>query len=165
MICIEKNLPLLQGQSIPILHGGLEGELRAPADADSLVICAHGSACSRKSPQNPPLAQALREAGIATLFFDLAGERLPDVQSPTLLIVGGLDDFVLELNKQAYQNLRCEKELQVVAGATHQFEETGTFETVARLTTDWFQRHLKEESGESGESGASAFRHAHNDRS
>ncbi len=74
---------------------------------------------------------------------DLAGEALPRVQSPTLLIVGGLDYGVIELNERALAELRCEKELTIVPGATHLFEESGALETVARLAADWFRVHLR----------------------
>jgi len=73
---------------------------------------------------------------------DLAGPALPRVQAPTLLIVGGHDDVVIQLNEEAYAQLRCPKELQIVPGATHLFEEPGALEQVARLATDWFDRHL-----------------------
>ena len=73
---------------------------------------------------------------------DLAGEYLPAVETPTLLIVGGNDEMVIELNQQALRRLRCPKELVIVPGATHLFEEPGTLEEVARLATDWFTRHL-----------------------
>src|SRR5256886_13492234 len=73
---------------------------------------------------------------------DLAGEALPKVQSPTLLIVGGLDYPVIEMNREAYARLRCEKELIIVPGATHLFEEPGTLEQVADLAAEWFQRQL-----------------------
>jgi len=73
---------------------------------------------------------------------DLAAPRLPDVRSPTLLIVGGLDDVVLELNRAALELLDCEAELQVVEGATHLFEEPGTLDQVASLARGWFVRHL-----------------------
>jgi hypothetical protein len=59
-----------------------------------------------------------------------------------LLIVGGLDTQVLELNRQAQRQLRCTNDLAVVAGATHLFEEAGSLETVARLASDWFARYL-----------------------
>ena len=74
---------------------------------------------------------------------DLAGEALPRVKSPTLLIVGGYDEPVIELNEAAYAQLRCEKELQIVPGATHLFEEPGTLEAVARRAAEWFQKHLQ----------------------
>ena len=73
---------------------------------------------------------------------DLAGDALPEVKSPTLLIVGGLDYPVIEMNEEAFARLRCEKELKIVPGATHLFEEPGTLQEVARLAADWFQRHL-----------------------
>ena len=74
---------------------------------------------------------------------DLAGAALPLVQSPTLLIVGGLDRVVIGLNEAAFAELRCEKELKVIPGATHLFEEPGALESVARLAADWFRNHLR----------------------
>jgi putative phosphoribosyl transferase len=73
---------------------------------------------------------------------DLAGEALPKVQAPTLLIVGGNDDIVIELNEQARDRMRCEVKLEIVPGATHLFEEPGALEQVAQLASDWFVRHL-----------------------
>ena len=73
---------------------------------------------------------------------DLAGAALPRVKSPTLLIVGGLDYAVIEMNQEAYEQMICEKELKIVRGATHLFEEPGTLEEVASLAADWFQRYL-----------------------
>jgi len=73
---------------------------------------------------------------------DLAKEALVLVQSPTLLIVGGNDDIVIELNREAYARLKGKKQLVIVPGATHLFEEPGTLEEVARLATDWFKQYL-----------------------
>jgi putative phosphoribosyl transferase len=73
---------------------------------------------------------------------DLAGERLRLVRSPTLLIVGGADHQVLELNRAAMARIAAPTELEVVPGATHLFEEPGTLEAVADLAADWFRRHL-----------------------
>ena len=73
---------------------------------------------------------------------DLAGDALPQVKSPTLLIVGGLDYPVIEMNEAALAQMRCEKQLEIVPGATHLFEEPGTLEQVADLAAEWFQRHL-----------------------
>ncbi|HVY60380.1 MAG TPA: phosphoribosyltransferase, partial [Planctomycetota bacterium] len=73
---------------------------------------------------------------------DLAGRALGAVRAPTLLIVGGADEDVLELNRAALAALRCEKRLDVVPGATHLFEEPGALEAVARLAAGWFARHL-----------------------
>ena len=73
---------------------------------------------------------------------DLAGERLAFVRAPTLLIVGSEDHKVLELNRQAQALLRCPNRLELVEGATHLFEETGTLEEAAILARDWFVRYL-----------------------
>ena len=74
---------------------------------------------------------------------DLAGAALPAVTAPTLLIVGGRDPIVLDLNREAIDAMRCERELIVVPDATHLFEEPGALERVAGLAGDWFTRHLR----------------------
>jgi putative phosphoribosyl transferase len=79
---------------------------------------------------------------------DLAGEALSQVKCPTLLIVGGLDYPVIEMNQAALSRMRCEKELKIVPGATHLFEEPGTLQEVARLAAVWFQSHLRAEGTE-----------------
>lgn len=73
---------------------------------------------------------------------DLADSVLPQVMSPTLLIVGGEDDEVLALNRASSGLLACEQQLAVVQGATHLFEEPGALEQVAKLSADWFLEHL-----------------------
>jgi len=73
---------------------------------------------------------------------DLAKDVLMLVQSPTLLIVGGNDDIVIELNREAYARLKGKKQLVIIPGATHLFEEPGTLEEVARLATNWFKQYL-----------------------
>jgi dienelactone hydrolase len=73
---------------------------------------------------------------------DLAGPALSRVRAPTLLIVGGRDELVVELNRAALQQLGGEKRLEIVPGATHLFEEPGTLEEVARLACDWFVKYL-----------------------
>jgi len=73
---------------------------------------------------------------------DMAGAALGRVHCPTLLIVGGHDDEVLVLNRLALEHLGGEKQLAVVPGATHLFEEPGTLEDAARLAAEWFARHL-----------------------
>ena len=199
----------------------LHGSLLVPEEATGLVAFAHGSGSSRHSPRNRFVAQALRDAGLATLLFDLltleeeaedlitgkqrfdinlltrrligvtdflqkndktgklklgyfgvstgaaaalqaAAERasvvgavvsrggrpdlaapyLDKVKAPTLLIVGGKDLTVIEMNRRALQKLKAEKEMVIVPGATHLFEEPGALEQVAEYAGAWFVRHL-----------------------
>jgi predicted phosphoribosyltransferase/dienelactone hydrolase len=202
---------------IPAAGATLRGDLVVPAGARGLVLFAHGSGSSRRSPRNGFVASRLRARGLATLLMDLLTEeedllrrnrfdidlltarlvaatawaagradvgRLPvgycgastgaacalraaaelgdrvgavvsrggrpdlalehlgRVRAPTLLIVGGDDGDVLALNRIALARLACPKELAVVPGATHLFEEAGTLETAAALAADWFARHL-----------------------
>ena len=196
---------------------GLEGVLAIPEDAKAVVLFAHGSGSSRLSPRNVYVSQALQQAGIGTLLFDLLTEReardrdnvfdidllahrlssaktwlradegadkyaigyfgastgaaaalisaardptiravvsrggrpdlasryLSQVKAPTLLIVGGEDTQVIAMNESAFARLKCDKALEIVPGATHLFEEPGTLEEVARLASDWFERHLR----------------------
>jgi dienelactone hydrolase len=200
----------------------LPGDLAHPPGARGLVLFAHGSGSSRRSPRNRYVAGVLQQAGLATLLFDLLteeeerrdaataelrfdipllGQRLgaatdwvlaqpetatlplgyfgastgaaaaliaaaerpalvravvsrggrPDlaggalgrVKAPTLLIVGGADTPVIELNRRAMAALRTEVRLEIVPGAGHLFEEPGALEQVARLARDWFERHLQ----------------------
>lgn len=74
---------------------------------------------------------------------DLAGDALAKVTSPTLLIVGGLDDIVIRLNEDALAKLNCEKQLRIIPGASHLFQERGKLEEVARLSAQWFGTHLR----------------------
>jgi putative phosphoribosyl transferase len=90
--------------------------------------------------ERPELARAVVSRGGRP---DLAGEALPRVQAPTLLIVGGNDFEVIELNRAALAQLRCEKQLIIVPGATHLFEEPNALEEVARLARVWFETYLK----------------------
>lgn len=78
---------------------------------------------------------------------DLAGDALPRVRAPTLLIVGGRDLTVLELNRAAMARMRAEVRLEIVPGATHLFEEPGALETVAHLARDWFLHYLGSSQG------------------
>ncbi|HEX8906946.1 MAG TPA: dienelactone hydrolase family protein [Longimicrobiaceae bacterium] len=93
------------------------------------------------------VAAADRPARIAAVVSrggrpDLAGDALPLVRAPTLLVVGGDDLPVIGMNRAAYAALRCTKEMIIVPGASHLFEEPGTLERVAELAADWFARHL-----------------------
>jgi pimeloyl-ACP methyl ester carboxylesterase len=80
---------------------------------------------------------------------DVAGTALPKVTAPTLLIVGGRDEPVIELNEEAKSKMQAAHvELKIVPGATHLFEEPGTLEEVERLAGDWFERYLKQAQGD-----------------
>ncbi|NIH82944.1 dienelactone hydrolase family protein [Amycolatopsis viridis] len=196
---------------------GLEGDLTVPADAVGVVVFAHGSGSSRRSPRNIAVARELQDNRFATLLFDLlspgedgggrrfdidllterlraamaelsrhektadlplglfgastgaaaalraaaaepgrvravvsrggrpdlAGDALPRVQCPALLIVGARDDEVLRLNQQAAAELTAPHRIEVVPGASHLFEEPGALEAVAQLAAAWFGDHLR----------------------
>ena len=96
------------------------------------------AAALRAAAENPAVAAIVSRGGRP----DLAGPYLRKVRAPTLLIVGGLDETVLELNRTALELLPCEAELRIVEGATHLFEEPGTLDQVATLARDWFVGHL-----------------------
>jgi putative phosphoribosyl transferase len=87
---------------------------------------------------NPEIAAIVSRGGRP----DLASDALPQVQAPTLLIVGGADTVVLELNEEAFAKLNCVKHLHAVPGATHLFEEPGALEDVVKAAGDWFALHL-----------------------
>lgn len=201
--------------TIPVGPTALDGDLVLPEGAESVVLFAHGSGSSRRSPRNRFVAERLQRAGLGTLLFDLltpveaddranvfdvvlladrliratqriredregvwvgyfgastgaaaalwaaaapelrigavvsrggrpdlAGDRLAEVTAPTLLIVGGHDEVVLELNQRAERLLGGPSQLAIVPGATHLFEEPGTLEAAADLAAEWFTRHL-----------------------
>lgn len=206
------------------IHAGeiaLNGDLAMPRAPRGLVLFAHGSGSSRKSPRNRAVADVLQGGELGTLLFDLlteeeetvdlrtrqlrfdipllaerlvgatdwiaglpearglpigyfgastgaaaaliaagrrpevvaavvsrggrpdlAGNALASVRAPTLLIVGGRDLPVIDMNQEALERLQCAKRLDIVPGATHLFEEPGTLEQVARLAREWFRTHL-----------------------
>ena len=99
-----------------------------------------GAAALVAAAELGPLIQAVVSRGGRP---DLAGHALPRVAAPTLLIVGARDELVLQLNREAYGQLRCAKQLALVPGATHLFEEPGALAQVASLAAGWFQRYLK----------------------
>jgi putative phosphoribosyl transferase len=109
------------------LHLGLFGASTGAAAA--LLVAA----------QRPQRVQAVVSRGGRS---DLAGAALAEVLAPTLLIVGGEDPLVLQLNRQSSEQLRCTQRLVVIPGASHLFEETGALETVAREAGDWFEGYL-----------------------
>jgi putative phosphoribosyl transferase len=88
--------------------------------------------------QDPSISAVVSRGGRP----DLAMRCLDQVKAPTMFIVGGEDTAVIEMNQAAFRRLKCEKEFQIVPGATHLFEEPGTLEEVVRLASDWFQRHM-----------------------
>jgi putative phosphoribosyl transferase len=211
---------LTADRPVGIAVGGgvvLRGVLSVPEDTAGMVVFAHGSGSSRRSPRNRAVAAGMEAAGLGTLLFDLLTEqeerdranvfdtglladrlaavtgwleaqpeavglpvgyfgastgaaaalwaaaepgsriaavvsrggrpdladaRLPAVTSPTLLVVGGSDPVVLDLNRSALARLRCESRLAVVPGATHLFEEPGTLQQVTELSRDWFTAHM-----------------------
>jgi putative phosphoribosyl transferase len=107
------------------------------------------------------LAAAELRSGVSAVVSrggrpDLAEPRLGEVVAPVLLVVGGADPAVLELNREAQRRLGSENELAVVPGATHLFEEPGTLDRVAWLATEWFARHLGE-GVPASETGGGAF--------
>jgi dienelactone hydrolase len=120
--------------------------LRRRSDVGALPIGYFGAstgaaAALRAAADDPAIAAVVSRGGRP----DLAAEALPRVLAPTLLIVGGADCGVIELNEDAYRALRCEKALHIVPGASHLFEEPGTLDEVVRVATGWFGRHLREE--------------------
>jgi dienelactone hydrolase len=206
---------------LPIEGSELDGDLHLPEQARGVVIFAHGSGSSRRSPRNLHVAGRLHAIGFGTLLFDLltpeeqladeytrrwrfdiplladrlgavtrwlaaqtevpswrgyfgastgaaaalvaaaaepalvaavvsrggrpdlAGAALAKVRAPTLLIVGGNDTAVIELNEAALQQLNCTKQLTIVPGATHLFEEPGALDVVCDYAAEWFDRHCE----------------------
>lgn len=103
-----------------------------------------GAACAIvAAAQRPAVAAVVSRGGRP----DLAGDALGHVRAPTLLIVGGADDVVLELNRRAATAMTARTELEVVAGAGHLFAEPGALEQVADLAARWFSRYLERDSG------------------
>ncbi len=206
---------------VPADGARLQGDLSMPEQAAAIVLFAHGSGSSRRSPRNRTVADGLHAGGFGTLLFDLlteneqesddrsgalrfdidlltsrlngatdwletqpaardlpvglfgastgaaaalgtaadragligavvsrggrpdlAADALPKVKAPTLLIVGGRDEQVIQLNRQAANLLEAKHQLEIVPEAGHLFEEPGKLEEVARLTRDWFAQHL-----------------------
>jgi len=96
------------------------------------------AAALRAAAESPDVAAVVSRGG----RVDMAAESLADVEAATLFVVGGADYQVLELNREAYDVLTCEKELHVVEGAGHLFEGSGQLEEVAEVAADWFAAHL-----------------------
>ena len=119
---------------------GVTRWLRARPEAEGLDIAYFGASTGAATALWAAAEPGIDVAAVVSRGGrpDLAGARLGDVRAPTLLIVGGRDDSVLELNRRAAARLRCEHRLAVVPGATHLFEEPGTLRAAAELARDWF---------------------------
>jgi putative phosphoribosyl transferase len=133
------DIPLLAGRTT-----GVVDWIGASSQIASLPIGLFGAstgaaAALMAAADRPQLVRAVVARGGRP---DLAETALDRVVAPTLLVVGGRDVPVLDLNRQAYERLRGERDLQIVAGATHLFEEPGALDHVARLATAWFLKYL-----------------------
>ncbi len=134
--------------NIPLLAQRLEaavGVVQSQAETATLPVEFFGASTGAAAAL---VAAAHESADIAAVVSrggrpDLADAALPRVKAPTLLIVGGADTTVLELNHQARAKMTCETDLKIVPGASHLFEEPGTLEEVARLAADWFMLHAR----------------------
>ena len=133
------DIPLLTGRVLDVT-----GWLRENRDTKDLSLGYFGASTGAAAA----LAAAARSDEVAAIVSrggrpDLALPYLPRVDVPVLLIVGGHDHAVIDMNRQAFTALHSVKELVIVPGASHLFEEPGTLEEVARLATAWFGRHLQ----------------------
>jgi putative phosphoribosyl transferase len=138
------DIPLLAGR----LGGATDWIARQP-ETQHLRIgyfgASTGSAAALlAAAEHPDMIKAIVSRGGRP---DLAGAALPRVKTPTLLLVGGQDSAVIDLNRTAMAALTTEKKLVIVPGATHLFEEPGTLEEVARLAAGWFKRYLSSSPG------------------
>jgi dienelactone hydrolase len=134
------NIPLLADRVVGAVDWMAAREETAGLAAGCFGASTGAAAALIAAAARPELVRAVVSRGGRP---DLAMEFLPAVKAPTLLIVGGRDEPVIVMNRQAQDELRCETELAIVPGATHLFEEPGTLEEVARLAGEWFVRHLR----------------------
>jgi len=132
------DIPLLGARVVEaIAWAGAESDVsRLPI---GLFGASTGAAAALTAAADEPRVAAVVSRGGRP---DLAGDALQRVQAPTLLIVGGLDYGVIELNRSAQQLLRCQNRLDIVPGATHLFEEPGTLESVVERAANWFTEYL-----------------------
>ena len=119
----------IEAVEVPAGAAALKADLRVPPAAKGLVIFAHGSGSSRFSRRNRQVAEFLGQRGLATLLLDLL--------TP--------EEEAVDLNREAMRQMHAHVELEIVAGATHLFEEPGTLEQVAELAGGWFARYLRGE--------------------
>jgi dienelactone hydrolase len=133
------DISMLAGRLVTIVDW-----LRSRAETAALPIglfgaSTGGGAALRAAADRPGEIAAVVSRGGRP---DLAGTALPRVKSPTLLIVGGRDTPVIEMNREAMSQMHGEVTMEIVPGATHLFEETGALERVSQLAGDWFARYL-----------------------
>jgi putative phosphoribosyl transferase len=133
------DIPLLAERLVAATDWLAAGERSAGLPIGCFGASTGASAALSAAARRPDLIRAVVSRGGRP---DLAGDDLPAVRAPTLLIVGGADHQVLELNRLALGRMRAEAVLEIVPGATHLFEEPGALEEVARLARDWFLRFL-----------------------
>lgn len=133
------NIPLLARRLTAATDWLLENELTSLLKIGYFGASTGAAAALVASVERPKAVNAIVSRGGRP---DMAGEALPLVQAPTLLIVGGDDTQVIALNEMALDQLQSEKQMRIVPGATHLFAEHGTLEAVSRLATEWFTRHL-----------------------
>ena len=134
------DIPLLSERMIEAVRWA-RGEAELSARRIGLFGASTGAAAALVAAAQAPedVAAVVSRGGRP----DLAGSALAEVQAPTLLVVGGADYAVIELNQQAAGALRCEQRLAIVAGATHLFEEPGALDQVVNLAAGWFEEHLR----------------------
>jgi pimeloyl-ACP methyl ester carboxylesterase len=134
------NIPLLAVRVVALTDWVVEHEPTSGLGVGLFGASTGAAAALVAAAHRPDSVQAVVSRGGRP---DLAGDFLRMVHQPTLLIVGGNDPEVIELNRKAMTELRGPKRLEIVPGATHLFEEPGTLQQVARLAKDWFLQHLK----------------------
>jgi putative phosphoribosyl transferase len=132
------DMPLLADRVIAAIEWAQAHPHTAPLPI-GLFGASTGAAAALIAASGSPAARAVVSRGGRP---DLAEAALDLVTVPTLLVVGGRDDVVIELNERAFARLKEPKQLKIVAGATHLFEEPGALEQVSRLATDWFVKYL-----------------------
>lgn len=131
------DIPLLASRLLEATRWARQHPSLAPLPVGYFGASTGGGAALVAAAQDPQIAAVVSRGGRP----DLAGAALADVRAPTLLLVGSLDTQVIELNRQALAQLTCKKELVIVPGASHLFEEPGTLDQVLRLAADWFAQH------------------------
>ena len=128
---IQFDIPLLAERTVKVIAA-------FPSKKVGLFGASTGAAAALIAASKKEVAAVVSRGGRP----DLALKVLGHVKAPTLLIVGGLDGPVIDMNQEAFDALKCEKKLSIIEGATHLFEEEGTLEEVAKQACEWFKKHL-----------------------